>query len=181
MSLTKKKLNQLKEEYNSGKIAQVDYESQKNEIENALQENKLASCLRMAAYALEYDVGKQGYGRGINNSQPFHPFLCAVTAAVRRKFVLVRLVKVTVNVLEELLRASGVGIGQSAAPGHLFNAYVMEFAYLCRHRCLNLAQGVEAHDDGIQHREQMSEPVETLHVLLTAVFAAHFNSFITVE
>ena len=141
----------------------------------------LLSCLRMAAYALEYDVGKQGYGRGINNPQPFHPFLRAVTAAVRRKFVLVRLVKVAVNILEELLRASGVGIGQSAAPGHLFIAYVMEFAHLCRHRCLYLAQGVEAHDDGIQHREQMSEPVETLHVLLTAVFAAHFNNFITVE
>ena len=58
--------------------------------------------LRVAAYALEYNVGKQGHGREVNNPQPFHPFLSAVMAAVRRKFVLVRLVKVTVNVLEEL-------------------------------------------------------------------------------
>ena len=46
-------------------------------IDDSTREERLA-------YVLEYDVGKQGYGRGINNSQPFYPFLCAVTPAVRK-------------------------------------------------------------------------------------------------
>ena len=70
----------------------------------------LLSRLGMTAHALEDDVREQGYRGGIDDSQTFYPFLRTIASAVRRKFVLIGLVKVTVHVLKELLRASGVHI-----------------------------------------------------------------------
>lgn len=113
----------------------------------------LLSRLRMAAYALKNHVGEQRDSGRVNDSQPFHPFLRPVTSAVRRKLLPVRLVHVAVNVLEELLRASGIGIRQGATLRNLVYAYVMEFAHFCRHCRLYLAKRVEAHDDSVKHRE----------------------------
>ena len=113
----------------------------------------LLSCLRMAAYALKNHFGEQRDSSRVNDPQPFHPFLSPMMSAVRRKLVPVRLVQVAVNVLEELLRVSGIGIGQGATLRNLVYAYVMELAHFCRHCRLYLAQGVEAHDDCIQHRK----------------------------
>jgi len=70
----------------------------------------LLSRLRMPSHALEDDVGEQGYRGGIDDSQTFYPFLRTIASAVRRKFVLIALVKVVVNVLKEFLRASGVRV-----------------------------------------------------------------------
>ena len=33
-----------------------------------------------------------------------------------------------VNILKELFRTSGIGIGQGAAPGNCLNTYVMQFS-----------------------------------------------------
>ena len=57
----------------------------------------------------------------------------------------------------------------------------MKLAHLSRHCRLYLAQGVEAHDDCIQHRKKMGEAVKGFHIPLTAVSTAYFNYFIMVE
>ena len=49
----------------------------------------LLPCLGMPTHTLENYVGEQCYGGGVNDSQPFHPFLRAITTAVRRKLLLV--------------------------------------------------------------------------------------------
>ncbi len=58
---------------------------------------------------------------------------------------------------------------------------MMEFANLCRHRCLYLTQRVETLNHSIEHREQMRIAVEALDILLPAVFSAYFNNFIMVK
>ena len=57
----------------------------------------------------------------------------------------------------------------------------MKLPDLSGHGRLYLSQRVEAHDYGEEHGKQVSIPVKALHILLTAVFAAHFNNFITVK
>lgn len=105
----------------------------------------------MAAYALDNHVGEQRDSGRAKDSQPFHSFLRPVAPAVRRKFVLVRLVQVTVNILKGLLRVSGIGIGQGAALGNFVNAYMTELAHFYRHCRIYLAQRVKVHDDDVQH------------------------------
>ncbi len=75
----------------------------------------LLSRFRMPTHAFEYDVREQCYSRGIDDSQPFYPFLSTVTSAVRRKYVLIGVIKVMVYILKELLRPSGIGIGKSVS------------------------------------------------------------------
>jgi hypothetical protein len=63
----------------------------------------LPSRLRMTPNPLEDSVGEQCNSGGINDSQTFYPFFRAITSAVRGKFVLVRVIEVSVHLLKELL------------------------------------------------------------------------------
>ncbi len=58
---------------------------------------------------------------------------------------------------------------------------MVQFANLRCHRCLYLTQRVESLDHGVEHRKQMSIAVKALYILLSAMFAAYFNNFITIE
>lgn len=90
-------------------------------------------------------------------------------SAVRRKLVLVGVVEAPVYGLEDALRPAGVGIGERRAPRHHANAQVRKLASLGKHRVANLAQGVEALDDGIEHDDQMLPHFEVLDVTLPAL------------
>ena len=78
----------------------------------------LLSCLRMAAHALEYEVGEERDRRGVDNLQPAKPFGSLAFPAVRGKLVLVGGIQVPVGLLEDAFRPSGVGVREGAAAGH---------------------------------------------------------------
>ena len=86
-----------------------------------------------------------------------------------------------VNTLEELFRPSGIGIRECTALGDLFYADMMQFPDLGCHCRLYLTQRVETHDYCEEHGKQVSVPVKALNILLSTVFAANFNDFITVK
>jgi len=114
-------------------------------------------------------------------TQAFYPLLAAVPSVVRRKFFLIALIQITIYLLKELFIASGIGVRERAAPGDLSYADMMQLPDLCCHRCLYLTQRVETHDYSIEHCQQVSVAIKALNILLTAVYAAHFNNFITIQ
>ena len=57
--------------------------------------------------------------------------------------------------------------------------YMVQFANLRCHRCLYLTQRVESLDHGVEHRKQMSIAVKALYILLSAMFAAYFQQFLS--
>ena len=60
-------------------------------------------------------------------------------------------------------------------------SHVSEFVRLGEQRCGYLAQGIETHDDGIEHDHQVLPTVETLDVTFTPIGAAHAHNFTFVE
>lgn len=86
----------------------------------------LLSCLRMPAYTLEYKIGEQCDGRGVNDLKPIHPFGMLTASAVRYKLMPVTGIQIPVDGLKYTLRTTLVGIGKSAA------AYLEGDTYVCQ-------------------------------------------------
>ena len=72
----------------------------------------LLPCLRVAAYALEDEVGEERNGRGIDDLQPVKPLGNLPVAAVRGNLIPVCGIQVPVYGLKDTFLASGVGIGE---------------------------------------------------------------------
>lgn len=105
----------------------------------------------------------------------------SVPLAVRGKFSLVGLIKVAIDLLKELFRQSGIGVGQGTA---LRNGFYPDMVQLTDFRChgsLYLTKGIEPHCHGIEHCQKMREAVEALYIPLTAHIAADLNNFCLVK
>ena len=90
-------------------------------------------------------------------------------------------VEVTVDGLEDGFRPPRVRVCKGAAPWHEAYAQVRQLACLGKHRVRNLAQGVEAPDDRIQHYHQVLPCIKVLDVSLAAILAADPEDFLPVE
>ena len=104
---------------------------------------------------LEDKAGEQRYRRRVNDLQLGQPLRHLPPPAVRRKLVLVGVVEAPVYSPEDALRPAGVGVGERRAPRHHPDAQMRKLVGIGEHRAANLAQGVEALDDGIEHDDQM--------------------------
>ena len=78
----------------------------------------LPARLRMMAHTLEYEVGEERDGCGIDDLKPVKPLRGLALAAVRGKLVLVGGIQVPVGLLEDAFRPAGVGVGERTAAGH---------------------------------------------------------------
>ena len=133
--------------------------------------------LGMPSDALENQVGEERDGSGVYCLEPIHPFRRLAASAVRRKHLPVSAVQLAACLLENVFRASLVGVRQRAAPDFERQAEVAQFTRLCKQGCGCLPQRVEPHDYGIRHHHQMDPYVEAFCVTLSAVLPADLNDF----
>ena len=87
----------------------------------------LLSCLRMPAHPLEYKIGEQFDGCGVNDLKPIHPFWMLTASAVRYKFIPVTGIQIPVDGFKYTFWTTLVGIGKSAAAYLEGNTYVCQF------------------------------------------------------
>ena len=137
----------------------------------------LLSRFRMAADALEHEVGEQRYRGGVDDLQAFEPRGHPPPAAVRGKLVLVPVVQAEVGEAEHTLRPAGVCVRECAATRHHAYAKVRQLTGLGEHRVADFTQGIETPDDGIEHYNKMLPRIETLYVTFAAVFTAELKDF----
>ena len=141
----------------------------------------LPARFRMPPHALEKQVGEKRDGCGVYDLEAALPLRHLPLSAVRGKLTLVGGVQVPVDRLEDALVASGIGIGERGSPRHHAYPEMCQLAGLGEHRVANLAQGIEALDDGIEHDDQMLPCIEVLHVPLAAFLTADFEDFLLVQ
>jgi hypothetical protein len=89
--------------------------------------------------------------------------------------------QIAVNGLEKSLRTSRVGIRERGTSRHRRDAKVVQLPRFCQRGRGYLAKRVKAHQDSIQHHDQVMPAIKALHIALTTAFAAHTKNFVLVE
>ena len=81
----------------------------------------------MPAYPLEYKIGEQCDGCGVNDLKPIHPFGILTPSAVRYKFIPVTGIQIPVDGFKYTFWTMLVGIGKNAAAYLEGDTYMGQF------------------------------------------------------